>query len=665
MSQWQFEQTSLVGPCLPNAVTTPFQPFPVVIEVHTWASHMLHSMAASIVLSEVMGYNTTLRGSNVEWTVIDRLEKGQVHVDLELWGAAKLALLQGVGGDHGAQDLGLLGVSGRSGWYISTHTLVDYPELYGDFWRPYQVAGESNNIIGLIRNDTWESVTNASLRDPASGLYYCEDDAARLAAGTTIANCTDGMFVPPWCVSDPRSCAVLHAVSPDYDSGILQSQILSLRLHIVVAFLANATDALQRNRQGQHQLLYYWKPDPTVLTECNISGTVQKCWSRISLPNPDDRCVSANSGTPSFDVPCDFPEQPLQKVSWAGLQTAAPAVEQFFKSYKMLGYQTDELLDLFAASGDVRASACTWLQNHDNLWKSWLPSPTLDLCTHTNLATMSAELSEQYKTLCVSMELQRDTTVVVAAQVALVLAVFLVVVTFILMVWRRAKYPLRMLPFGICLMALAGLGLHLAIPGFALSTVSDCETLYSLILVAPPVFWSAVVVMHLYRLLYSELAAAQRSYVNKQLSLESKLEFDALLRRTSKMHLTGYYLVLLLPAIVAMAIVLLVVQDTLPTKLGECPFPPPVWGVLVGYLGVYTCLLVIMILRLQKKKNFYCGIVGSSIRVGDLLGRVCIDCKGHSKIHRCNAPLLLCAYVFSRSDIVLVFPPHFAVLEPK
>lgn len=307
--------TACVAPAPPadSAEAPPVDESKMTIQLaeNPWSASAINVNVAKILLEEQLGYP-------VEIVSVDEnaqwaaIATGDLHASLEVWPSGHAENVAEYIDNQGVVEQGgPLGVIGRIGWYIPAYLLDEHPELA-----------------------TWEG-------------FVGPDAAALFSTAETGSN---GQFL----TGDPSWVS--------YEEQIIDN--LGMEFEIVAAGSEEAIlSSLSSAESRQEPLLFYfWTPH---------SIHAQYDLSRVALPDYSDDCYGlAESG----GVDCDYPEDILFKIFWAGLAEAAPDVHTLLSN---MSYSTEEQIQMIAAveleGSTPEAAARAWIDANENVWQSWLP----------------------------------------------------------------------------------------------------------------------------------------------------------------------------------------------------------------------------------------------------------------------------------------------------
>lgn len=294
-----------------EATTAPSGEKPVIkLAENNWTGSRININVAKILLEKELGYT-------VELVTIDEnqqwaaLAAGDLSASLEVWPSGHAEnVAKYIDEQKTVVNAGELGVEGQIGWFIPTYLLTDHPELA-----------------------TWEG-----FKDPANAALFKTaetGDAGQFLGGD-----------PSWV---------------QYDEQIIKN--LGLNFKVVYAgseeaILAQLDAAYSRQ---DPILIYFYKPH---------SAFARYDLTKVELPEHTDECYAkAEQG----GVDCDYPTDTLFKITWSGLEAAAPDA---YKLLSSLHYSTDDQIGMIAAvdtdGKTPEEAAQAWLDAHPDTWKAWV-----------------------------------------------------------------------------------------------------------------------------------------------------------------------------------------------------------------------------------------------------------------------------------------------------
>ncbi|XP_052822135.1 uncharacterized protein LOC106880693 isoform X4 [Octopus bimaculoides] len=348
---------------------------PIVIESSMRASHQIVSHVLNILLEEVIGFtnvivkdietmNTTvmlnrivgcpISSSNLEdrmgWKSCKENIKYTV-INLEVWLSPVFDTRPWTKSKH-VVDCGPLGPYGRAGWFIPTDIATEFwsQNIFIDHWRalrlPQVIARFSlNDSLSVLEN-----VMTKRLNQGAEPLCKEKD-------------CVNGFLLGPGCKYLSGGCLILLSSYPEMNYHLLQSQINTLNLPVIVAWIGHyLTDFVrQRAQRGLPVLFYDWWPSPLTL---NHNFTQIKFPSCPYDPNP---------------IYCNFKLNQLTKMTSPALSKLAPRAYEAVSRMSFTQEEYADLLQFYSNAKSLRPSiraskvACSWVKDHEHIWKRWFP----------------------------------------------------------------------------------------------------------------------------------------------------------------------------------------------------------------------------------------------------------------------------------------------------
>ena len=281
--------------------------------VNPWTASRLNVEVAKNILENEMGYTVETTEVNENDAQFTGLADGTLDAVLEIWPSGITDAEQAYFDDGSVVDIGLLGAVGKIGWFVPKYVIDENPALA-----------------------TWEGYS-----DPAV--------AAEFATAETGDN---GRFLG----TDPSYS--------QFDEQIIAN--LNLPFEVVFSGSEPATVAEIDARVAAHEpiLLYWWTPTAAVAKYELVN---------VTLPAYTDECgdhAAAGDGL----VDCDYPEDPIFKAASGKLEEKAPDVLAFLKAFTITTEDQLEMLPSVEIDGDDPADvAATWVSNHEDTWKAWLP----------------------------------------------------------------------------------------------------------------------------------------------------------------------------------------------------------------------------------------------------------------------------------------------------
>lgn len=285
---------------------------PVIrLAVNPWESSQLNVEIAKIILTEELGYPVEVVTAD-EYAQWDSLERGELHACLEVWPSGHLENVRRyIETEQTVVDGGPLGPVGKMGWYIPSYMVRRQPELA-----------------------TWQG--------------FQKPELARLFA--TVETGNRGAFLagdPGWV---------------QYDADIIRNLNLPLEV-VVLGSEAALLDALAQAYQAEKPiLLYFWTPHWAHVLYDLVP---------VQLPPYSEACYArAEAG----GVDCDYPQDELYKIFWAGFGEYAPEAQQFLRNFRYTNRDQISLMAMVQINGlTPEAAARTWVRDNEATWRAWLP----------------------------------------------------------------------------------------------------------------------------------------------------------------------------------------------------------------------------------------------------------------------------------------------------
>lgn len=245
-----------------------------------------------------------------EFAQFPQLADGTLDVTLEIWPSGHASDIATYVATGKVNDLGLLGPTGRIGWYIPTYLLDDYPEL-----------------------QTWQG-----LRDPT-----------RVALFQTPQSAPHGQFLagdPTWT---------------QYDSQIIQN--LGLDFEVQYSGSEQATiDALDHAYSHNDALLFYFWVPHWALAKYDITV--------VQLPASTPECLAT---APDGGVACDYPPDHLFKGAWPGLAYSVPSAKALLSAIQLSTKDQVAIMGSVQIDGASVADAVqAWLAANTATWQPWV-----------------------------------------------------------------------------------------------------------------------------------------------------------------------------------------------------------------------------------------------------------------------------------------------------
>ncbi len=283
----------------------------IQLVANPWSSSQLNVAIAKLLIEEQLSHPVEIVNLD-ENAQWPALAAGDIHASLEVWPSGHAEnVAQYIDTQQAIENGGPLGPIGKIGWFIPTYLLTEHPELA-----------------------TWEGFASPE----AATLFATAEtgDQGQFLAGDTS-----------WV---------------QYDADIIRN--LGLDFQVVVAGSEDALLAALDSAYNREApiLFYFYKPH---------SAFARFDLTEVALPPYSDDCYAeAESG----GVDCDYPEDVLFKIFWAGLAEAAPDVHTLLSN---MNYDTDTQIELVAAvevdGKSIDEAARDWVDANEAVWSGWLP----------------------------------------------------------------------------------------------------------------------------------------------------------------------------------------------------------------------------------------------------------------------------------------------------
>ncbi len=299
------------APAAPAAEGAPTaKEYTIKLAENPWTGSSVNVNVAAILLTEKLGYP-------VEIVTLDEnaqwpaLATGDLSASLEVWPSGHAEnVAQYIDDQKVVANLGELGVVGKISWYVPTYVVEQHPELA-------TAEGYANPELAAL------------FKTAESG------DKGQFLAGD-----------PSWV---------------QYDEQIINN--LGMNLAVVNAGSEQAILAqLEGVYSRQEPLLFYFWTPHSVHAKYDLTA--------VQLPEYSDECYAqAEAG----GVACDYPQDQLFKIAWAGLAEAAPEAYSFLQK---MSYSNADQIGMIAAveleAQDVDAAARAWIDANEAVWSEWL-----------------------------------------------------------------------------------------------------------------------------------------------------------------------------------------------------------------------------------------------------------------------------------------------------
>jgi glycine betaine/proline transport system substrate-binding protein len=286
----------------------------VTIAINPWDGSAADAEVAKVVLAKQLGVTVKLVNidENAVWAGLD---SGQIDANLEVWpsGHAK-DIKTYITDKKTVVDAGLLGPTGKIGWYIPKYVADAHPE-----YTSYQ-----------------------GLDTPAAAKYFA-----------TAETGSKGQFL----LGDPSYVS--------YDEEIIKNLRLPFKV-VVGGGEAALITALGTAFKDKSPLLFYFYKPQWANSKYSLVA--------VKLPPITAQCSASAAGQgKDGKYNCDYPTDPLLKAVSAKLQTKNPKVFKFLQKMNWTGGDQDLVTSYKNADGlTMAAAAQKWVDANPTVWKAWL-----------------------------------------------------------------------------------------------------------------------------------------------------------------------------------------------------------------------------------------------------------------------------------------------------
>mmetsp|Transcript_250 Transcript_250/g.460 ORF Transcript_250/g.460 Transcript_250/m.460 type:complete len:794 (-) Transcript_250:716-3097(-) len=339
----------------------------IKIEQNDWLGHAVSTQTAAIVLREIMGFNVTVVETPMTWSdpndnPLSRLRDEKVDANLEGWRIDWPADLVEAYLAGGSVDNSVHEFQGRVGVYTQRFVVDDNPELFADYWRSYR----GRDVLQLFDNpnSTFLNEKADEFGPNCDGSYGCKPGK--------------GVYVPPRCEPADANCVPMYHVFPDYATGWVEQLINNLALNISVYYSGGEVYDLIRSQNAikQAAMFYSWRPHEFLAGDDYV---------RITFPEKSQECVDLDTFNRTGGRDCDQDGEPVYKFKRTSLRRYSLAAVQFLEAYSLRLQDQNTMLAATEAGGQggtltVEEASCEWLQNHESIWRSWVPNISVPLC---------------------------------------------------------------------------------------------------------------------------------------------------------------------------------------------------------------------------------------------------------------------------------------------
>jgi glycine betaine/proline transport system substrate-binding protein len=290
----------------------PAQGKPIKIAENPWAGSQVDARIAKVVLESKLNTATTVVAidENATWPGLDA---GDLDAVLEVWPSGHAPDRKTyIDEKKTVEDVGLLGPTGKIGWYVPKFVLDEHPEVA-----------------------TWEG-----FKDPKIAKLFA-----------TAQTGSKGQFL----MGDSSYVS--------YDEEIIKNLNLPLKFVVAGSETAEITAIEQAVADKKPLLLQFWTPhwlhSVVPLTE-------------VKLPALTDAC-KASAGTKDGKYACDYPPDPLYKAASVKLKDKNAAAYNFLKKFTLTTEQQNLVGSwILKDKMDPDAAAKKWVDANPDVVKGWV-----------------------------------------------------------------------------------------------------------------------------------------------------------------------------------------------------------------------------------------------------------------------------------------------------
>ena len=289
----------------------------VVLGVTDWTAAQLNAAIAEQVIERRLGYPVETEDVLDTGEMLGDLASGDLAAVLEVWPSALEANQVEIIGAGTVEDLGELGVTGKTGWFVPRYVVDDNPEL-----------------------GTWEAFADRSV-------------AAQFATAETGRN---GRFLG----TDTNY--------EQFDEQIIDELDVPFDVVFTGSDEATADELTRAQAAGDPVLLFWWTPTAEVVKFDLVN---------VALPERTAACEDdIDAGEPQR---CDYPTDRLQKLGSPALSDEAPEVHRFLERFSLTTEDQLQMIDAVENAGrTVDDVAAEWIANNQDRWEGWLDGVSED-----------------------------------------------------------------------------------------------------------------------------------------------------------------------------------------------------------------------------------------------------------------------------------------------
>ncbi|KAJ3108045.1 hypothetical protein HDU96_007697 [Phlyctochytrium bullatum] len=317
---------------------------PLVMDMSAWDSARLATRLIQIILEEVMGFKVVVKeyvGGSITRT---RLAKGVSDIALEIWWGQQPTW----------KSYGSIGYQGRSGLYVPTRLVQQYPELGLDFWR-------------FLRNPEARKLFVNAAEGPrmrtASGGYVCDN----------IKNgCQKGLYLPKgYKESNASAYPEIWLMYPGWSKWNYERMTDGLDLNVVLNWLGDDTEKLVQqyltDPKAKGIIFYNWVPTAFVAL-ANVT--------RLMMPYDGEGLYQRYQLNPEFTpLVVDEPLAVLLKAGSSYFDDTFIEPANLISKFELRDDEINWMLRLLSMNITYDEAACQWAKLNEARWKDWIPAP--------------------------------------------------------------------------------------------------------------------------------------------------------------------------------------------------------------------------------------------------------------------------------------------------
>jgi glycine betaine/proline transport system substrate-binding protein len=304
------------SPGVTAALPAPGSGGTITLAINPWDGSAANANVAKVILEKQLGMTVKLVDidENAVWAGLD---SGQIDANLEVWPSGHASDIQTyITGKKSVINAGLLGPTGKIGWFIPKYVADAHPEY----------------------------ATYQGLNSATAAKYFA-----------TAETGSKGQFL----LGDPSYVS--------YDDQIIKN--LNLPFKVVVgggeAALITALGTAFKDKSPL--LFYFYQPQ---------WANAKYALVAVKLPAITPQCTASAAGQgKDGKYNCDYPTDPLLKAVSAKLQTKNPKAFQFLSNMNWTGDDQNLVTSYKNADGlSMAAAAQKWVDANQTKWKAWVPS---------------------------------------------------------------------------------------------------------------------------------------------------------------------------------------------------------------------------------------------------------------------------------------------------